>query len=492
MRAAEYVRMSTDFQQYSTANQQARIREYAAAAGYSVVRTYLDEGKSGLRLRGRYGLQQLLADVMQGTDEFQAILVYDVSRWGRFMDLDEGAHYEFLCRSAGKRVIYCAEPFEGDSSPYAAIVKGLRRIMAREYSRDLSDKVFAGQSRLAREGFHVGGAPGLGYRRMVVDRQGNPHGILDHQEYKARQDHHVVLVPGPAHEIETVNEIFRWFVEDHLNYTEITRRLNAAAVQPPPHLKKWTTYVIRRMLIDEKYIGCNVYNRTTGRFRQTRAKNPGKEWIRCENAFTPLIDPSMFVAAGLRARSDLRVVDTVRAQTKLKALLEKQGRLSRSLMREAGLPDPSVYEARFGSLKSAFQMVGFEYQLDYERISTQAWACRNRRQQLIQRLVRSFREQGEQVSREREYILVLRGHYRIAIHYFRPVRNRLRFDPTKVVDVTVCVRAAPSSGDDEFFVIGGPPAGRTVCVGEGAFEKRYGAVRCGLDQLPTLLLELLR
>ena len=47
-RAAEYVRMSTEHQQYSTENQGDKIREYAAQRGIEIVRTYADEGKSGL------------------------------------------------------------------------------------------------------------------------------------------------------------------------------------------------------------------------------------------------------------------------------------------------------------------------------------------------------------------------------------------------------------------------------------------------------------
>lgn len=48
VRAAEYVRMSTEHQQYSTENQRSKIREYAQRRGLSIVRTYADEGKSGL------------------------------------------------------------------------------------------------------------------------------------------------------------------------------------------------------------------------------------------------------------------------------------------------------------------------------------------------------------------------------------------------------------------------------------------------------------
>jgi DNA invertase Pin-like site-specific DNA recombinase len=52
-------------------------------------------------LKHRKGLQQLLQDVVGGTATYQTVLVYDVSRWGRFQDSDESAHYEFLCKSAG-------------------------------------------------------------------------------------------------------------------------------------------------------------------------------------------------------------------------------------------------------------------------------------------------------------------------------------------------------------------------------------------------------
>ena len=108
-RAAQYVRMSTEHQKYSTENQAQIIEEYALRRGLEVVRTYADAGKSGLRLDGRDSLQQLLSDVQTGAADFTDILVYDVSRWGRFQDADQSAYYEFVCRRAGVAVHYCAE-----------------------------------------------------------------------------------------------------------------------------------------------------------------------------------------------------------------------------------------------------------------------------------------------------------------------------------------------------------------------------------------------
>jgi DNA invertase Pin-like site-specific DNA recombinase len=41
-------------------------------------------------------LRQLLANVEARRADFEMILVYDVSRWGRFQDTDESGYYEFL------------------------------------------------------------------------------------------------------------------------------------------------------------------------------------------------------------------------------------------------------------------------------------------------------------------------------------------------------------------------------------------------------------
>ena len=134
------------------------------------MRTYADSGKSGLRLDGRDALKQLIDDVRSGAADFSAILVYDVSRWGRFQDADESAYYEFICKEAGIAVHYCAEQFENDGSLSATIIKSMKRAMAGEYSRELSVKVFAGQCRLIGLGFRQGGMAGYGLRRQLDRR----------------------------------------------------------------------------------------------------------------------------------------------------------------------------------------------------------------------------------------------------------------------------------------------------------------------------------
>lgn len=115
-RAAQYLRMSTDHQQYSIANQSAALALYAAVHSIAIVRAFVDEGKTGRTIKGRKGLQELLNIVESGEADFNQVLMYDVSRWGRFADSDESAHYEYLCKQAGIAVRYCAEQFENDNT----------------------------------------------------------------------------------------------------------------------------------------------------------------------------------------------------------------------------------------------------------------------------------------------------------------------------------------------------------------------------------------
>ncbi len=108
MRAAQYVRMSTEHQQYSIENQKSAIADYAQRKGFEVVATYSDSARSGIDLKHRPGLRKLLEDVVAGEQPFEVILVYDISRWGRFQDVDESAYYELFCRRAVIQVHYCA------------------------------------------------------------------------------------------------------------------------------------------------------------------------------------------------------------------------------------------------------------------------------------------------------------------------------------------------------------------------------------------------
>jgi DNA invertase Pin-like site-specific DNA recombinase len=155
--AAQYIRMSTDPQELSPVVQKNAIAAFATKNGFAIIRSYEDHGKSGLQLGNRPELRQLLRDVAEGPP-YRVILVYDVSRWGRFQDPDAAAYYEYHCRMQGVQVIYVSEDFGNDHMPASVLLKSMRRVMAAEYSRDLASKARAGQERVISMGVPDGTA----------------------------------------------------------------------------------------------------------------------------------------------------------------------------------------------------------------------------------------------------------------------------------------------------------------------------------------------
>jgi DNA invertase Pin-like site-specific DNA recombinase len=357
--AAQYVRMSTEHQQYSLENQSTAIQTYAESNGFEVVRTYSDAAKSGLVLRHRIGLRQLLHDVVAGSPAYRVILVYDVSRWGRFQDTDESAHYEFLCKSAGVPVHYCAETFANDGTLPSLIMKALKRTMAGEYSRELGVKVLAGLKRLASLGFKQGGMPGYGLRRMLVSPAGVPKQVLASGERKGIATDRVILVPGPTHEVQCVKDIFRMLVSEKRTVYAIARELNRRDVAYIGGTK-WDYQAVYNVLTHPKYAGCHVFGRTSSRLYTPTVKLSKSEWILKHEAFEPIIDPVTFAAAQkiLEERTfnktDEQLLDSLRA------LLASERRLSLTLIQNsANVPSPSTYRNRFGSLRRAYELVGY-------------------------------------------------------------------------------------------------------------------------------------
>jgi DNA invertase Pin-like site-specific DNA recombinase len=359
--AAQYVRMSTEHQQYSTHNQADVIREYAARRGFEIVKTYADDGKSGLQVRGRASLQQLLADVGEARATYKAILVYDVSRWSRSQDADEPAHYEFVCRSAGIQVHYCAEQFDNDGSIGANLLKSVKRTMAGEYSRELSAKVHKGQCRLIELGYRQGGPAGYGLRRMLVDERGAEKGALKRGEKKSIQTDRVVLVPGPDEEVAVVRRIYEMFTVRGMRESQIAAELNAEGSVNTELARRWSSGMVHQVLTNEKYVGNNVYNRVSFKLKIRRVRNGPDKWVRRDRAFEPIVDPAVFYTArGIIQERARRYTDD-ELLAKLKALLDARGKLSVDLIDAAAdLPSASVFQGRFGSLVAAYRRVGFD------------------------------------------------------------------------------------------------------------------------------------
>jgi DNA invertase Pin-like site-specific DNA recombinase len=439
--------MSTEHQRYSTENQSEAIRLYAGQRGLEIVRTYVDAGRSGLNIDGRLGLQKLLADVEGGLADFSIIVVYDISRWGRFQDSDEAASYEYRCRASGVRVAYCAEQFENDGSIGSDVQKVVKRRMAAEYSRELSVKVFAGQRRLIEKGFRQGGPPGYGLRRRLIDENGEVKGELLRKQHKSIQTDRVVLVPGPTSEIRIVQDIYRSFVDKRSNEAEIAARLNESRILTDLG-RPWTRGTVHQILINEKYIGNNVWNRRSFKLKQRRLRNAPQSWIRAEGAFEPIVDRAFFDAAQeiIRARS-LRLTNEEMLAA-LREVLSHKGCLSGLIIDETeGCPSSSAYQSRFGNLLQAYQLIGFSPARDYRYIEINR-SLRRLHPDVVADVKAGIECAGGQIAEDSETeLLVVNGEFSVSIVIVRcretaagSMRWHVRLDRGLFPDLTVAVR----------------------------------------------------
>ena len=357
--AALYMRASSEHQNYSTSHQEGALRDHAAANGLNIVAIYRDEGRSGLTLAGRGGLTKLLRDVLLPDPPFRHILIYDVSRWGRFQDADEAAHYEFVCRHAGMAVDYCAEEFANDGSPIASIMKAMKRNMAAEYSRELSVKVKRAQINLSRAGFKQGGSAGYGLRRQSVSGVGAPGRLLEHGERKNMPTDRVTYVFGPQEEVDIVRRIYAMYIDQSMADCSIASALNAEKVPHPAG--RWSDFHIKNVLTNPKYAGTLVYNRSTQLMKSTRRPTDRTQWIMVPDNFPAIVTQARFNACQAeRDRRHHRWSDN-ELLGGLRAVLASGAAVTyESLDTSDVVPCAKTYIYRFGSFTEALRAAGIE------------------------------------------------------------------------------------------------------------------------------------
>ena len=356
-RAAQYVRMSTEHQRYSPLFQKAAIAAYAAEHGYQIVRTYSDEGVSGLSLRSRAGLQALLADIVGGRADFETVLVYDVSRWGRFQNPDQSAHYEFLCAEAGVKIAYCAEAFDNDGSLTSTLLKSLKRIMAAEYSRELSVRVRHAQRRAAELGYWLGGQAPFGLRRQTVGPDGKAGAVLEVGERKAIQGHRIVLVPGPRREIITVNRIFRLYAFGGLGPRRIAALLNSEGLTDRRG-QAWTDTAINAVVTNAAYVGDLEYGKMRSVLGGRQAARPRSEWSVVRGAFKAIVPRRVFDAAQSvrQGRHPRPSSDEIFAL--MRQIHAEHGVVTLKLIRAAAVPGAANFIREYGGLRLACDAIG--------------------------------------------------------------------------------------------------------------------------------------
>ena len=138
LRAVFYARVSTEEERQLNAleKQIQENRDIIAENGWELVGEYIDEGKSGTKIKGRNDYQRLLSDM--ATNKFDIIVSKDQDRLQR----NTKDWYIFVDKlvTSGKRLyLYLDRKFFTPADD--ALITGIKAIIAEEYSRNLSKKL---------------------------------------------------------------------------------------------------------------------------------------------------------------------------------------------------------------------------------------------------------------------------------------------------------------------------------------------------------------
>ena len=356
MKAVAYYRHSAEIgQENSVEIQQDAVRAFAGRHDIEIAHEFADRGKSGLNAEGRPAFNEVM-EWVRTRDDFDLVLVLDVSRWGRFQDTDLSAHYESLCTQNGKQVVYTNIGFPRDEDRLISqLRKSIDRYQSAEYSRTLSKKVFEGAAKVAMQGYRPGGSPPYGFHRLMLDENKQPDRILQPGQRKAIQNGRVILVPGDPKQVGIVQEVFVLFVEKGFDERQIAGQFNARKI-PSPGGVRWSGGSVRHILANQEYAGCVVYNKTTQRLKTKSRRNPKEEWIVTAGAYEPIVSLELFERAQGILDGRKRRYRREEMLARLQALYEKYNVVtSRIVQCDKECPAPSTYASKFGGFSGAFQ-----------------------------------------------------------------------------------------------------------------------------------------
>jgi DNA invertase Pin-like site-specific DNA recombinase len=360
-RAVAYYRHSAqDRQENSIPIQRDQVREWATKNGVEIIHEFSDAGKSGLNAEGRPAFTEMMDEWVKVRNDFAYVLCLDVSRWGRFQDIDLSAQFSAECRKNNKQVIYTTIGKPREDDPLYPVYVQFERFRAAQYSRELSDKVWRGCVKISEQGYWAGGSPPYGLRRLLLDEKREPLHPLEPGQRKGIQNQRVTLVEGDATQVAIIQRIFHEFVELLFSEYRIAEGLNADGI-PSPSGRRWGAGGVLARLQNETYIGTLIYNKTTQKLKTPRHHNPPEEWVRTPEAFEGIVSLEQFTRAQEILEERRKKYDPTRMLGQLDALYKQYGVFRSSLLQlREDLPSAGTYARHFGSWDESFQQLHCE------------------------------------------------------------------------------------------------------------------------------------
>jgi hypothetical protein len=242
------------------------------------------------------------------------------------------------------------------------------------------------------------------------------------------------------------------FVVQQCSESDIAKHLNAQHILTDLG-RPWTRAVVHQILTNEKYVGHNVYNRVSFKLKQRRIKNPPDMLIRCDEAFTPIVESDFFEAARRIILARCKRFSNEEMLDLLANLLRSRGELSGLVIDEGDdMPSSSAYRHRFGSLVRAYKLIGYDPGRDFSYIETNR-ALRILHPRIIADITSELKAIGAEASQCGDTdILTINNEFTLSIVIVRSAATRagrlrwkIRLDAGLMPDLTLAVRMDESN-----------------------------------------------
>lgn len=315
--AVGYVRCSTDMQEESPEQQKKEIVAFAGRSGFKVVEWFEDFGKSGTTFEERPAFRRLRERV-ENKPNFETVICYDESRWGRAIDAEENTFWRVYFRKRGVEVLLVKTSVD-PKNDFAPMLKAFEGVQASQYSKKLSELTMRGS--MNNGIYSSGGTAPYGYERIAVNLMTGSERKLQPGEWCVRRQEKVRWVLGHKNEIEAVKYIFEQRAKE-LAYIQIVKKLNERGIPCPRRGRwrnldrKWSTVTVKTILENPAYYGARVYNKMSSsrivaqlKGRNTKPhssypswKNDRGEWMIAEEAHAPVVTKELWEKANSTGR----------------------------------------------------------------------------------------------------------------------------------------------------------------------------------------------
>lgn len=273
MRAVNYARYSDENQREESITAQLRAaREYCKSKGYTIVREYIDEAKSG-KTDNRPEYRRMMADAKKKL--FDVIIFHKIDRNAR-NEYDYYFHKAQL-KKLGVNIEYVTQNI--DDSPEGAMMETMLVGMAAYYSRNLAKEVMKGMKENAYQAKFNGGYPPLGYSII------NGEYIINEREATA------------------VRLIFNMYLTGH-GYSQISSELSRRGYKTR-FGRPFGKNSLYSILSNVRYIGTYTFNKVNTRPDGTRNTHSTSEnIITKENAIPAIISKEDYYKVLLKMQAN--------------------------------------------------------------------------------------------------------------------------------------------------------------------------------------------